>query len=408
MDHLGPLIETAGLEVFYDSDNLSAGDQWDDKIKSALDRCELFLLFVSPACLKSQYCVRNELLAALNRHARGLCRIIPVILKPCAWDMQLLPNGSQQLLNKFQALPEGGKAVMLNVIEAERGQVWTGIVRELARQTGHTAGALPGPRPAPGPAGVPARPVPRLLPYLCDQQPAEYAVFGLLKQWTQAHLILILRASADDCPDKFAERLVERQLAKRLAQLTPGIGVAPLATLQWPGALLGLRKPAQFVEYFHEQLAGCILDNVYASEQDLVHKLLAASMHRLFLIGLPEATERSMGDAVQGLALYVQQLAPHLGNIRLGFLLWTEDPAAKQIDPIKLWKLGKVGGWVASPAPLMRVAFKDIQEWARLNEVRAYAELDSDMLRQAFRDAPESLSMREFVDIVLPLLARSA
>ena len=408
MQQLHPLVQSAGLEVFFDDAALRAGDLWSPRIEAALDRCELFLLFVSPACLASTYCIKAELLAALNRHARQQCRIVPIILKPCMWEILPLPNGTQQTLGSFQAEPTGAQAVTLRT-GSERGAVWVQIVRAVAAFTGHAAAPAAGPVLPDIARAAAGRPVPALLPYLCDEQPADHDVRTSIGLWTDSPLVLVLRADEDDCPDKFVERIVELYLGKRLARLAPGFGLKVQHGLSWPTPALSLRKARDVEAYFLGQLIERVVGDPYAGVDDLVRRLQDDRAHLVFSIGLPRVPESFIVDSVHALMAAVRALAPRLGDTRLAFLLWTVDATLKQVDARRDWKLqrGK-GGLAESPAPLARFGFDEIRDWTQRPEVRGFATLDHDLLRQTFEGRPEPISMSDFARLITPVLARLA
>jgi hypothetical protein len=68
-----------------------------------LSSARIVLLFMSPHFIESRYCYEVEGRAALQRHNAGEARVVPVILRPCAWEKT--PFGS------LQALPTDAKPV---------------------------------------------------------------------------------------------------------------------------------------------------------------------------------------------------------------------------------------------------------------------------------------------------------
>lgn len=92
VEQLQPLVEREQLNLFFDAERLQAGDVWDDKLQAALQSCELFLLFASPASLASAFCIQRELLVAIDRQRRGQCRVVPVVLRPCDWPASCCPT----------------------------------------------------------------------------------------------------------------------------------------------------------------------------------------------------------------------------------------------------------------------------------------------------------------------------
>jgi hypothetical protein len=99
--HLKPL-ERMNLITEWHDRKLVAGDNWGDEISSNLEEADIVLLLVSIDFINSKYCYDVELDRALERHAEGSCRVIPIILRGCLW--QHTP------FSKLQALPRDGKA----------------------------------------------------------------------------------------------------------------------------------------------------------------------------------------------------------------------------------------------------------------------------------------------------------
>lgn len=100
--HLKPL-ERLNLISQWNDRRLLAGDDWGQEISAALEAADIVLVLVSIDFLNSRYCYDIELERALERHAKGNCRVVPVILRGCLW--QHAPFA------KLQALPRDGKPV---------------------------------------------------------------------------------------------------------------------------------------------------------------------------------------------------------------------------------------------------------------------------------------------------------
>ena len=98
--HLKPL-ERMNLITEWHDRKLLAGDTWGDEINRNLEEADIVLLLVSIDFINSKYCYDIELDRALERHAEGTCRVVPVILRGCLW--QHTP------FSKLQALPRDGK-----------------------------------------------------------------------------------------------------------------------------------------------------------------------------------------------------------------------------------------------------------------------------------------------------------
>jgi hypothetical protein len=82
---------------------LVAGSEWETEIDHRLNQAEMVLVFLSPHYLDSHFCYEVESQVALDRHSKGEARLIPIILRHCAW--KATPFG------KFQVLPQDATPV---------------------------------------------------------------------------------------------------------------------------------------------------------------------------------------------------------------------------------------------------------------------------------------------------------
>ena len=92
------------IKTWYDRD-MMASDTWDGEVKRHLNTAEIILFLVSPDFLNTDYIWDIEIPRAIERHDNGDARVIPVILRPCAWE------GPFTLFSKLLALPEKAKPV---------------------------------------------------------------------------------------------------------------------------------------------------------------------------------------------------------------------------------------------------------------------------------------------------------
>jgi len=65
--------------LFWQDRDILVGDDWQEAIRSALDKCTLGLLLISPAFLGSQYIKKKELPRFVGGRAKP---VIPVMLQP--------------------------------------------------------------------------------------------------------------------------------------------------------------------------------------------------------------------------------------------------------------------------------------------------------------------------------------
>jgi hypothetical protein len=102
LTHLA-LLKREGLILPWHDRQIDAGDDWEGEIDGHLETAQIVLLLVSPDFIASDYSYDREMKRALERHERGECRVIPIILRPVDW--RTAP------FSKLQALPRDGKPV---------------------------------------------------------------------------------------------------------------------------------------------------------------------------------------------------------------------------------------------------------------------------------------------------------
>src|SRR5689334_13289437 len=79
--HLAALTRSGKILTWYDRD-IQAGLQWEQEIDTHLNSADLVLLLISHHFMASDYCYGIEMKRALERHASGEARVIPIILSP--------------------------------------------------------------------------------------------------------------------------------------------------------------------------------------------------------------------------------------------------------------------------------------------------------------------------------------
>ncbi len=121
-------LQNEGVEIWYDN-NITAGELWDEKIRSELDKTHIALVLVSQWFLDSPYCNNTEISSFLaGAREKGLI-IIPVILSACEWkrhhwlaSRQIFPGGNETLAEHYK---EEGKreSLFLRIKEAIRTHI---------------------------------------------------------------------------------------------------------------------------------------------------------------------------------------------------------------------------------------------------------------------------------------------
>ncbi len=118
--HIRP-FERADLVELWSDTKIVPGSDWRIEIASAIDRAAAAILLVSADFLASDFIADNELPPLLEAAKEDGLRILPVILKPCAFT-------DIDSLSRFQAINDP-EAPMLDLSEADRERLWVEVAR---------------------------------------------------------------------------------------------------------------------------------------------------------------------------------------------------------------------------------------------------------------------------------------
>ncbi|HEY5312818.1 MAG TPA: toll/interleukin-1 receptor domain-containing protein [Pirellulales bacterium] len=80
-DRLAQILRAHGVPTFYSPTNILGAQQWQDEILGALQRCDWFLVLLSPEAINSMW-VKREVAYALSE-PRYENRIVPLSYQPC-------------------------------------------------------------------------------------------------------------------------------------------------------------------------------------------------------------------------------------------------------------------------------------------------------------------------------------
>lgn len=137
-------LEREGLITLKADIDISPGTEWEPTLMQYLAEAHILLLLISPDFIASDYCFHKEMSRALERHAQGTARVVPVIVRPTNWHR--MPFGKLQALPKdatpISTSPDRDTALM---------SVTTGIrlvVQELKTGTPSQQKAQPGWQPS--------------------------------------------------------------------------------------------------------------------------------------------------------------------------------------------------------------------------------------------------------------------
>ncbi|MEX2215418.1 MAG: toll/interleukin-1 receptor domain-containing protein [Phycisphaeraceae bacterium] len=114
LNPLATFLRSHHIPVWFSEKHIQGGQKWHDEIGAALDRCDCFLLLLTPRATRSKW-VKRELLYALNED-RLEDRIIPLLLKPCEPQLLSWTLPSFQMID-FTRDWEEGAARLLKAME---------------------------------------------------------------------------------------------------------------------------------------------------------------------------------------------------------------------------------------------------------------------------------------------------
>ena len=119
-------LKRCGLIDPWDDRCIEGGDEWRTDIEIAIDGCQLAVLLVSSAFIDSDFIYSDELGRLLERHRRDGIRLLPIIVKPCAWKYE-------KPIESLQVRPKDGAAMVTFPEDTgARDKAWVEIVEEIA------------------------------------------------------------------------------------------------------------------------------------------------------------------------------------------------------------------------------------------------------------------------------------
>jgi tetratricopeptide (TPR) repeat protein len=116
-------LELAGRIVVWDDRKIDGGDTWYPEIQAAMEQAAVALCLISPDYLASRFCVKEEVPYLLQRRERERMALIPVLLRPCAWqafkwlkEIQMLPRDGKSVAVDFRGIEDAPFAEVANLV----------------------------------------------------------------------------------------------------------------------------------------------------------------------------------------------------------------------------------------------------------------------------------------------------
>lgn len=133
VQHLGVPMGDPQLQL-WDDGRIPAGATWLTEIEDAIQGCEVALLLISADFLASEFIREVEVSRLLERRKREGVRVIPVILRPCAWQ-------KVDWLTCIQVRPKQGKP-LASMQGTDAEEALAALAREVAELVNPTPAPL--------------------------------------------------------------------------------------------------------------------------------------------------------------------------------------------------------------------------------------------------------------------------
>lgn len=109
-DAVAARLRQHSLPVWYSQTDIVGAQQWHDEIGAALERCDWFVIILSPQAVSSKW-VKRELIYALQDD-RFENKIIPLLYLPCSYKPLSWTLSSFQMVNFTQSTDDGFKQLL--------------------------------------------------------------------------------------------------------------------------------------------------------------------------------------------------------------------------------------------------------------------------------------------------------
>jgi hypothetical protein len=110
VQNLSQVLRDHGVPVWYSGSDILGAQQWHDEIGHALNRCDWFLLVLSPHSVEAMW-VQRELMFAL-RQTRFKNRIVPIMCETCDPGQLSWVLPSLQIIDFIADVDEGYRSLM--------------------------------------------------------------------------------------------------------------------------------------------------------------------------------------------------------------------------------------------------------------------------------------------------------
>ena len=122
------VLERQGLVATWSDDRISPGSDWHKELTEQLDGASIVVLLITANFLTSDFILNEEVPRAFEKRREAGLQIIPVLCRPCAWDMV-------DWLNQLAMWPAGAQPLWVKE-DDDPEQLLSDLAREIARISG--------------------------------------------------------------------------------------------------------------------------------------------------------------------------------------------------------------------------------------------------------------------------------
>ena len=119
--HLAPLRQNGTISTWHHRMVLP-GDVWDAVVQQELQTAQVVILLITADFLASEKLWKEQISPAIDRHQKGEALVIPVLVRPCLWEITVLKD--------LQPLPRQG--VLFNA-DKDESAVYDEVTKEIQR-----------------------------------------------------------------------------------------------------------------------------------------------------------------------------------------------------------------------------------------------------------------------------------
>ena len=123
LPHLKMLQQEGHIMKIWDDREIAYGDNWYDRIEEVMKDADVAVCLISADYLASDFCVKEEIPYLLERRKSEGMLMVPVLLRPCAWE-------AISWLRQLQIIPRDDKPVSTDYSETYE-VVFTDLARSI-------------------------------------------------------------------------------------------------------------------------------------------------------------------------------------------------------------------------------------------------------------------------------------